>query len=635
MPTQIDEVVQYLRSTALRQEEAELTDGQLLERYLEGRHQAAVAALVRRHGRMVWGVCRRILPNHHDAEDAFQATFLVLVRKAASIASKELVANWMYGVARKTALKARATAARRRTRERQVTAMPEPQAVAEGQEHDLQPFLDHELSRLPEKYRVALVLCDLDGKTRKEAAGQLGVPEGTVAGRLARARVMLAKQLARHGRAVSGGALAAALAPSGASASVPPAVVSSTIQAAALFAAGPAAAGVLSVKVAALAEGVLKTMVWNKLKGVLVVLVLLGATLAGVSRCLLPTPAAEKGTEPAIALKTEGAKKAADDTSPRRLERAWSLEGPWTGVVGDARQGTIYTIGRGQCVELDLAGKKQRTIKIAEDSGSLLRMATWRGDGGKALLTFSVWSAELRAYDLSGKQLWSYPRADGIDDVWARDLQGDGSEEVIVGYNGGTGLHVLDARGKLLWKSTAIGNVWHVCAGDVLGEGKRQVVTTSAAGKVHLFDAAGKRRKDLDAGCYASMVRCGKLSDQDQAATILVAGPALGAGGNPKTVILARMSGAGAKTWSLQLPAGSPPSVYSAQLAPHQPWLAVGMQGGPVHIVDIEKGKIIASVKDQGLIPEVAWVSGTDAGTPLLLVATGSQLNAYRVTKSK
>src|SRR5262245_43146638 len=201
---QMSEVIHHLRRAVLLQDRAGLTDGQLLEDYLSRRDEAALEALVRRHAPMVWGVCRRVLGNHHDAEDAFQATFLVLVRKAASIASPKLLANWLYGVAHQTALKARATAAKRKARERQVTMMPQPAVTEQDLWHDLQPLLDQELTRLPDKYRVAIVLCDLEGKTRKEAARQLGVPEGTLAARVARGRVMLAKRLARHGLAVSG-----------------------------------------------------------------------------------------------------------------------------------------------------------------------------------------------------------------------------------------------------------------------------------------------------------------------------------------------------------------------------------------------------------------------------------------------
>src|SRR5262249_31952177 len=157
------------------------------------------AALVRRHGPMVWGVCRRLL-GHQDAEDAFQATFLVLARKAASVVPRDMVANWTYGVASLTARKARATTAKRGAREKQVIAMPAPEESGGGETdwHHLRPLLDGEIGRLPDKYKAVIVLCDLEGKTRKEAAKHFRVPEGTVASRLAAARRMLAKRLSRH-----------------------------------------------------------------------------------------------------------------------------------------------------------------------------------------------------------------------------------------------------------------------------------------------------------------------------------------------------------------------------------------------------------------------------------------------------
>jgi RNA polymerase sigma factor (sigma-70 family) len=217
---------------------------------------------------MVWGVCRRLL-GHHDAEDAFQATFIVLVRKAAAVMPREMVGNWLYGVAHQTALQARRSATRRKTREVQVTEMPDTEAKQQDRCPDLQPLLDQELSRLPDHYRAVIVLSDLEGKTRKEVAQLLGLPEGTVASRLARARSLLAKRLTRRGVALSGGALAAALSRNVASAAMPASVVDSTIRAASLFAAGQAA---ISTKVAALAEGVLKTMLLTKLKSVMAVL---------------------------------------------------------------------------------------------------------------------------------------------------------------------------------------------------------------------------------------------------------------------------------------------------------------------------------------------------------------------------
>ena len=280
--SQMSGVLDHLRRTVLLRDGAGLTDGQLLEDYLGRRDEAALAALVRRHGPMVWGVCRRVLRSHHDAEDAFQATFLVLVRKAASIMPREMVANWLYGVAHHTALKARATTAKRKGRERQVTKMPEPAAAEQASWHDLQPMLDEELSRLPDKYRSVIILCDLEGRTRKEAARQLGVPEGTVGGWLARARTALAKRLAERRVLLSGGALAVVPSQNVASAGVPTSVVSSTIKAASLVGAGHAAApGVISAKVAALAEGVMKTMLLTKIKTMTAVLVVMVVAVVG------------------------------------------------------------------------------------------------------------------------------------------------------------------------------------------------------------------------------------------------------------------------------------------------------------------------------------------------------------------
>src|SRR5262245_23024700 len=253
-PSPTTSLIDHLRR-AVFPDGAGVGDGELLGRFVERHDEAAFAALVNRHGPMVWGVCRRLL-NRHDAEDAFQATFLILARKAASVRSRETVGNWLYGVAHQTALQARRTAARRRVKEVQVTTMPDTEAVEPDPWADLQPLLDEELSRLPDIYRTVIVLCDLEGRTRKEVARRLGVPEGTVAGRISRARTLLARRLTRRGVALSGGALAAVLTQQGATAGVPKSVVVPTIKAARLVAAGRAATGAVSVQVAALTEGV-------------------------------------------------------------------------------------------------------------------------------------------------------------------------------------------------------------------------------------------------------------------------------------------------------------------------------------------------------------------------------------------
>src|SRR5215472_13968877 len=237
---QMDTVIRQLRRAVLRQDVAGRTDGQLLAAFIDRKDEAAFEALLRRHGPMVFGVCRRVFGNHHDAEDAFRATFLVLARKAASVRPRERVANWLHGVALRTAMKAKAMTAKRRGREKQVAEMPEPEAAQQGQWRDLQPLLDQELNGLPENYRLPILLCDLEGKAIKESARQLGWPQGTLAGRLARGRKLLAKRLASRGLLLSTGSLAAFFSEHIASAGVPAALVSSTAQTATRIAAGQA-----------------------------------------------------------------------------------------------------------------------------------------------------------------------------------------------------------------------------------------------------------------------------------------------------------------------------------------------------------------------------------------------------------
>jgi RNA polymerase sigma factor (sigma-70 family) len=267
-------VLRHLRKAALRQAGDSLTDGQLLDSFVARRDEGAFEALVRRHGPMVLGVARRVVGNAADVEDIFQATFLVLVRKAASIRPRETLGNWLYGVAYRTALKVRSTAARRRAKERQ---MARPRAPEEEVGEELLRLLDKELSRLPDKYRLPVVLCDLEGRPRKQVARQFAIPEGTLSSRLATARRLLAKRLARHGFAVSGGALAAALTARASAAAVPAALVASTVRVGLRVAAGQAVALTAPVS---LSKEVVKTMLLAKLRlavGAVMVVAALGA----------------------------------------------------------------------------------------------------------------------------------------------------------------------------------------------------------------------------------------------------------------------------------------------------------------------------------------------------------------------
>jgi RNA polymerase sigma factor (sigma-70 family) len=289
-------VVERLRRAVLRSDAASLSDGQLLERFLRDRDESAFESLVRRHGPMVLGVCRRVLHNLHDAEDAFQAVFLVLVRKAGSLRARNLLASWLYGVAFRTALKARGRNLRRQTAP--IEDMVDPRAPTAEATSELRSVLDQELGRLPESYRVPIILCDLEGKTRKEAAAQFGWPEGTLSTRLDRGRQLLAQRLARRGMAVAAGPLALALAQQAATAAAPAALFTSTVKAATLVAAGQAAtAGVISAKVAALTEGVLHAMFIAKLKSTALVLAIVGLIGTGVgvtTRYVLATDPPER-----------------------------------------------------------------------------------------------------------------------------------------------------------------------------------------------------------------------------------------------------------------------------------------------------------------------------------------------------
>jgi RNA polymerase sigma factor (sigma-70 family) len=289
---QSNRVVRYLRGLALGQGCAALTDAQLLEHFLGHRDDASFEALLRRHGPMVLGVCRRVLRNEADAADAFQATFLVLVRKAASIVPRGMVGNWLYGVAHNTARKAKAMNSKRRAREREAGHRPRPEPPPEDWQK-LQAVLDDELSRLPEKYRAPIVLCELEGKPIKEAARQLGWAQGTLAGRLSRGRHLLARRVARHGLTLAGGAVAA-LAGGATSAGVPGPLVDSTVHAAAAFAAGQAAAaGVVPAQVAVLTEGVLKSMLLTKLKITTAVVLVAAALGTGAGEFAYRTQAAQ------------------------------------------------------------------------------------------------------------------------------------------------------------------------------------------------------------------------------------------------------------------------------------------------------------------------------------------------------
>jgi RNA polymerase sigma factor (sigma-70 family) len=233
-------------------------DRKLLEDFAERGDEAAFAALVACHGPMVLRVCRRVLGHEQDAEDAFQATFLVLARNTRSIHKREALAGWLHGVAYRTAMKAKRSAARRHNHEARLRAQS-PRTAPAPTWDEVQTVLDEEIQRLPEVFRTAFVLCVLEGKTRAEAAGELNCKEGTVSSRLMRARKLLQQRLGRRGIELSALLAALSLAETGSQAAVPAVLARSAVQAGLLVAAGEPVAGVIPPHVAALATGVSRT----------------------------------------------------------------------------------------------------------------------------------------------------------------------------------------------------------------------------------------------------------------------------------------------------------------------------------------------------------------------------------------
>jgi RNA polymerase sigma factor (sigma-70 family) len=292
----------------MRQDDAgALSDAALLERVVAGRDRAAFEVLVWRHGGAVLGQCRRLLRHEQDAEDAFQAVFLILLRKAGSVGKRQALASWLYKVAFRAALRLRRRQQSRR--ERPAVDVAAADATPELLWRDLRPVLDEEVRRLPEIYRTPFILCYLQGLTNEDAARQLGCPRGTILSRLAWARQRLRDRLTRRGLALSAAALTTCLSVAEASAALPAALVQTTVNAASLFAAGTPVAGAVSAQAISLTQGVLRDMFLTKLKIVTAVLLGVGAMALGVAGLAAQRPPLEQAVSP-------GAERAATVEAP-------------------------------------------------------------------------------------------------------------------------------------------------------------------------------------------------------------------------------------------------------------------------------------------------------------------------------
>ncbi len=283
---QLQGVVHYLRRVVAPDGMGGVSDAELLERFVRQRDEAAFELLVWRHGEMVLGVCRRLLHHEQDAEDAFQAAFLALARRASALGRRESVGGWLYRVASRIALRARADSCRRSQREQ--TRPVQPNHVADPAEeaagHELRRVIDEEVNRLPAKYRVPFVLCHLGGHSNAEVARELGCPVGTVESWLARARRRLRGGLARRGVVLPAGLFAAEWTALTAPGEVSAALAGTAARAAVLVMTGGATVGLISVQATAWAEGALRTMYVSKLKIAAVVLLSVGLAGTGVGR---------------------------------------------------------------------------------------------------------------------------------------------------------------------------------------------------------------------------------------------------------------------------------------------------------------------------------------------------------------
>jgi RNA polymerase sigma factor (sigma-70 family) len=310
---QLDAVLRQLLLAPERATEDQ-SDRQLLDHFIISKDEAAFAALLARHGRLVFAVCRSVLHQEQDAEDAFQATFLVLARTASSIRKRDALASWLYGVALRAAMKARKAMNSRRHTEQQACPRTPEQPVSEAALHELQAILHEEVGSLPEKYRAPFVLCCLEGKSRAETAQELRWKEGTVSSRIAQARALLESRLAHRGIALPAALTAAALGPAWAAAAGSITVVA---RAAVAFA-GRKAAEVESVKAVALAEGVIRTMVAAKLKSVASLVLALTLVLGGGS-LLAHSAWQSQGPDPARSSPPQAGDREPDESRPGDL----------------------------------------------------------------------------------------------------------------------------------------------------------------------------------------------------------------------------------------------------------------------------------------------------------------------------
>jgi RNA polymerase sigma factor (sigma-70 family) len=565
-----------------------LSDDQLLERYVNRRDQGAFALLVERYAGLVHGVCLRVLGDVHEADDAFQATFLVLVRRADELDRRGSLGSWLYGVAYRTALKARGRSVRRRIRERPVLDVADGKVNEETVWNDILPVLDEELNRLPAKYREPLVLCYLKGKTHQEAARELGWPSGSMSRRLERARELLRNSLVNRGMVVSLGLLVLLLTKKG-TAAAPAALLTATTQAALSFGTGTGiAAAVPSTGTVALAEEVLRSLGTGPVlassagRGIAVVVAVLAILLLGGG--------GYGGYElykvwktPAMCPLPEGLVGAAPDTVK-------ALTGHRRAVLAVAFSPDSKTLASGSLDPNDMI--RVWDVTRSEEVKQLL--------GHKGAVT-------ALAYAPNGKILAS-GSSDGTIKLWDPET---GKERTLSGHPGGVHALVFAADGTLLASAGADRTIklW-----DVATAHQRQTLKDTAG--VPLSVAYSPRKGLLASGSDDGSVQLWDLVTGHVQATLkghtgavnavsfATDGAALASGGVDQTVRL----------WDVdhQVPVqscvGHSGAVRAIAFAPDGRRFASAGQDRTVRIWDVATGQMVTSMeRHQGSINTLAW----------------------------